>query len=526
MKRRTFVTGTASTLLAMPALAQSERSRVLKFVPQAALTVLDPIWTTAGVTQNCAFYVFDTLFAADSTLTLRPQMAEGAAVSDDGRSWTIKLREGLRFHDGTPVRAVDCAASLKRWAAKDTFGQLLAEVVDDWGATDDRTLTIKLKRPFPMLLFALGKPCVNAPFIMPERFAQTDPGKQVSELVGSGPYRFLPDQFMAGARAGWSKFEGYVPRQEAPSWFAGGKVAHFDRIEWQVIPDPATAMAALQTGEIDWWEQVQPDLVETLRSNSQVRIGQGNPTGYVGILRFNCLQAPFNNRRLRQAIVQAVNQADYMGAVTGGNAADYQLCHSMFPCGTPYGSVPQPDPMPGSPDLDRVRQMVKDSGYQGEKIVIISPSEFPTIAPFGQITFDLLRRLGMNVELAETDWGTVLQRRNSREPVEKGGWSIFHTWWDSVSVSLPAINSFVRGQGEKGWFGWYSNPAIETAITQWLSAPDDAARQRLSADVQAAAFQDAPTVPLGQFFIRTAMRRDLTGLVEGPAPVPWSLRRA
>ena len=526
VKRRTFLGAAAASALPLPAIAQPERNRVLKFVPQAALSALDPIWTTAAVTTNCGFYVFETLFAVDSALKPLPQMAEGAVASDDGRSWTVKLREGLRFHDGTPVRAVDCAASLKRWAAKDTFGQSLAGVVDEWVATDDRTLTIKLKQPFPLLPFALGKPAANVPFIMPERLAQTDPAKQVTELVGSGPYRFLPDQFVSGARAAWARFDAYVPRQEAPSWFSGGKVAHFDRIEWQVIPDAATAFAALKTGEVDWWEQVQPDMVGALKTDRNVQIGPGDPTGYVGVMRFNHLQPPFNNPKLCHAILQAVNQADYMGAVTGGDATAYKICHSMYPCSTPYGVVPQPDPMPGKPDLDRSRQLVKESGYNGEKVVIINPSDFATIEPFGQITYDLLRRLGMNVELQETDWGTVVQRRNNREPVDKGGWSIFHTWWNGISITLPATNSIERGQGEKGWFGWYTNPKIESLVTEWLTAPDDATRQRLGMDVQVAAFQDVPTVPLGQFFIRTAMRSDLTGLVEGPAPIPWGLRRA
>ena len=527
MKRRNFLrAAVAAATLPMPALAQSERTRVLKFVPQAALTIMDPIWTTASVTENSAFYVFDTLFGVDSQLVPRPQMAEGASVSDDGRTWTVKLREGLKFHDNTPVRAVDCAASLKRWAARDTLGQTLALVVDDWVVTDDRTLTIKLKQPFPLMIFALGKPAANVPFIMPERLALTDPSKQIPDLVGSGPYRFLPDQFVAGARSAWAKFDGYVPRQEPTSWFSGGKMAYFERVEWQVIPDSATAFAALKTGEIDWWEQVQPDMVASLKAAKGVTLGSGDPTGYVGVMRFNHLTAPFNNPKLCNAIVQAVNQTDYMGAVTANDPNSYRVCHSMFPCGTPYGVTPTPDPMSDDPDLGRIKQLVKDSGYNGEKIVIINPSDQAAIEPFGQITYDLLsRRLGMNVDLQETDWGTVITKRNNRGPVNQGGWSIFHTWWNGAAVSLPAINSFVRGQGATGWFGWYSNPKIETLTGEWLAAPDDAARQRLAMDIQLVAFADAPTVPLGQFFIRTALRSDLTGLVEAPAAVPWGLRR-
>ena len=307
-------------------------------MPQANLTSLDPIWTTAAVTENHAYAVYDTLYAVNSKLEPKPQMAEGHTVSDDGRTYLIKLRDGLKFHNGEPVRAQDCAASLSRWSVRDTMGQTLAKFVDQWGAQDDRTLKVTLKSPFPLLIDALGKPAANEPWIMPEHVAKADPMQQVKETIGSGPFKFVPGDFVPGSSAAYEKFDGYVPRQEPPDWASGGKVAYFKRIEWKIIPDSATAAAALQSGEVDWWEQVLADLVPLLKRNKGIEIGLANPTGYLGVLRFNELNPPFNDARIRRAVMMALNQDDYMRAVTGNDTTAYRTCKALFPCGTPFGT--------------------------------------------------------------------------------------------------------------------------------------------------------------------------------------------
>jgi len=529
MRRRTLLqaaTALPAAALARPAIGQDMRARTLRFVPQANLTSLDPIWTTAAVTENHGWTVFDTLYGMTEDLQVRPQMAEGHEVSEDGRTWRIRLREGLRWHDGEPVRAQDCAASLARWSKRDTFGQSLSAVVDAWEAADDRTIRIRLTSRFPMLIDALAKPAAIAPFMMPERIARTDPFQQITEIVGSGPYRFLPSEYVSGSRAVYAKFDGYVPRQEPPSRTAGGKVARFDRVEWSIIPDSATAAAALQAGEIDWWEQVNADLTPLLRRAHGVKVEISNTLGYIGMARFNCLHPPFDNPRLRRALLYAVNQEDYLRAVTGNDPEAFRVCHSMWPCGTPYESRTGAAPLEGPRDLERVRAMIRDAGYAGQRIVIINPTDFPTIGPLGQVTADLLRRLGMNVDLVETDWGSVVQRRASREAPERGGWSIFHTWWPGISIINPAVNATLRGQGERGWFGWYRNDRVEQLAAAWLQASAEAEQERLADEIQKESFENAPILPLGQFFIRTGYRSDLTDMLKGNSPYPWNLRRA
>ncbi len=525
MQRRTLLQTATAAVLARPALAQPEARHTLRFVPQAPLTVLDPGYTTANVTRAHATLMFDTLFAVDSSLRPQPQMAEGYTVSDDGRLWMVKLREGLHFHDGTPVLAADCAASMRRWAVADTLGQIVAPVVDAWEAADDRTLLVRLKRPFPFLLDAMASPTGMMAVILPARLAAVLPGRQGLEMVGSGPFRFLPDEFNAGSRAAYARFDGYQPRGEPPSWNSGGKAVFFDRIEWLGMPDPATAAAALQAGEVDWWEQALADLVPTLRRNGGIAVDRSDPTGYVAVMRFNTLQPPFDKPLMRRAMLHAVDQNDYMATVTGGDDASYRICHSLFPCGTPYGIPATPDPMREPPDLDKARALIREAGYAGERIVVISPTDFPSISPFGQITYETMRKLGLNVELAESDWGSVLARRNNRGPVAQGGWSVFHTWNSGGSVFDPARNTTVRGQGEKGWAGWYGSDRMEELAQAWLNAAQAADRQRIAAQVQDLASLDAPSVPIGQFYINTAYRRSLAGIMPSPTPVPWGVRR-
>jgi len=526
MKRRTFLQGAAAAALIGPAATRPASaqagSELLKFVPQANLSALDPVWTTATVTNNHGYYVFDMLYGADENLKPQPQMAEGHEVSPDGKTWRIRLREGLTFHDGTPVKGADCAASLKRWTQRDPYGQLLGRAVEEWNAPDDRTVEIKLKRPFPMMLDCLAK-SDQPPVIMPERLAKTDANTAVTEMVGSGPYRFVASGFVSGSRVVYEKFDAYKPRTEPPSRNAGGKVAHFKRIEWQILPDPATAAAALTQGEIDWWERPLADLQPMLAGNKQIKQEIIDKAGRGAIIRLNHLQAPFNNPKVRAAVRMAVKQEDYMRATQGDDTSLWQTCRSLWWRGTPYYDGEQEDLMPQS--LEKAKAALKESGYNGERVVIINPTDFPDIGPLGEVTFELLKQLGMNVEMAASDWGTVVQRRGSREAVDKGGWSIFHTTGSATSWSNPAMSTLVRGQGDKGWFGWWKSDKAEELAEAWLYAPDETAQRASAKALARLALEEVATIPLGQFVSRTAYRSNLTGMLAGSAPYPYGLKR-
>lgn len=524
MDRRTLLKGTAASLLATPALAQPAKTATLRFVPQANLTLLDPIFTTATVTGNHGYYVFDTLYSVAADGKPKPQMAEGHTISDNKLVWRIKLREGLKFHDGTPVRAVDCAASIERWSKREPFGQIMAKSVESFGAADDRTIEIKLTKPFPLLLEAIGKPDSSVCFIMPERLAKTDANKQITEMVGSGPYRFNAKEYVSGSLVVYEKFDGYVPRGEKADWATGGKVCHFPRIEWKIIPDPATASAALQAGEIDWWEQPQADLLPLLAKDKNITLQTDIPQGRLSILRFNCLQAPFNDVRLRRAVMMALNQEDYMRASFGDDTSLWKVCRSLIPCDTPYETKEDGPWLKG--DLNGAKAALKAAGYTDQKVVIINPTDFPAIHPLGLVTADILKKIGMNIELVEADWGTVVQRRGSKEPIEKGGWSIFHTFGSAPAYATPATSSIIRGQGQTAWFGWWESAKAEELAQAWLDAPDEAARAKAGAEIGKLAMTDVPTIPLGQWYGKTAFRKSITGVLPGVSPYPWGVKPA
>jgi peptide/nickel transport system substrate-binding protein len=521
MKRRSLLKAalaTAAAPLAAPALAQPVPT--LRFIPQANLTALDPVWTTATVTFNHAYYVFDVLYATDSKGAHRPQMAEGHTVSDDGRTWRFPLRAGLFFHDGEPVRAQDCAASLARWAKRDPFGQILEKSVESWGAADDRTVEIKLKRPFPLLLAAIAK-AEGPPFIMPERLAKTDANTAVREVVGSGPFRFVADEYNSGSRVVYAKFDRYVPRQEAPDGTAGGKMAHFGRVVWNVIADPSTAGAALQNNEADWWERPLVDLIPTLLRNPAIRAEVTDPAGRLALCRPNCLQPPMNDVKLRRAVLASVRQEDFMRASRGDDEKLWTTSRSLFPRNTPYYQD-HADLMPG--DLSRAAAMLKEAGYAGQKLVIINPTDFPDIGPLGLVMNDALKKLGVNVELRESDWGTVIQRRASREPIEKGGWSLFHTTGPAPTYGSPVTSPLVRGQGERGWFGWWGNARAEELAEAWVEASDPAQQAKLAQELGRLALSEVATIPVGQFYLQTAYRTSLKDMVKGLAPFPWGVK--
>lgn len=528
MRRRTLLQAAgviaAATALPRPAIGQVSRANTLRLIPHANLTVLDPVFTTAGITNAHGYLVFDFLYAMDSKQQIQPQMAEGHTIEDNGRTWIIKLRPGQMFHDGTPVRAVDCVASLNRWTVRDPFGQLLGRALDAFEAADDRTIRVKLKRPFPRLLNAIGK-AVTSPFIMPERIAKTDAATPVTEMVGSGPYRFLKDEFVPGARVAYARNDAYAPRDGAPDWLAGGRKGWFQRIEWHIISDPATAGAALRAGEVDWWEWGLPDLLPQLARDPNIRVQVTDKLGLYSILRFNMATAPFNNPRLRRAIVEAVDQNDFMLPISANDPQGYRTCYAMIPCGLPHSTEVGASFMKPPKDLEKSRAAVKASGYNGEKVVILNPTDLPSLHPLGLVAADLLKKLGMNVDLQEMDWGTVVQRRSSTEPVERGGWSIFPTNGGPLIVGLPPLNIYIRGQGARGWVGSYENAEIERLVEAWLDASTDADQDRIYEAIQKSAFDSPPIVPLGQYYPKTAYRKDIVGVQDFVLPTPWTTRR-
>jgi peptide/nickel transport system substrate-binding protein len=525
MRRRQFLAATAATL-AMPALARGQSSQVLTVVPQADLAVLDPVWTTAYQTRDHATMVFDTLYGTDSSFRAQPQMVEGALADADGKQWRLTLRPGLKFHDGTKVLARDCVASIRRWGARDSFGQALLAATDELSAPDDRTIRFRMKRPFALLPDALGKAPPSICAIMPERLAATDPQTQVTEMVGSGPYRYKQDERVPGSRVVYERFADYVPRPDGtPSGTAGPKQAHFERVEWRIIPEGGTVAAALQRGEVDWWLIPDVDLLAPLRRDAKLTVRNTDPSGFIATMRFNQLIPPFDNPALRRAVLAAVKQADYMTALAGTDPSLWRDGCGVFCPGTPLASDAGMAALTGPRDQAALQRALAAAGYRGERIVLLAPTNIASAKTLADITQDWMKTLGMNVDYQAMDWATLVQRRAKQDPIEQGGWNLYHTSWSGADQLNPAGHVFLRGNGKAATVGWPSSPQLETLREAWLQAPDLASQQKIAAQMQLQAFEDVPYVPLGQYFVPAIHQANLTGVLDGN-PVFWNVRRS
>ncbi len=509
MLRRTLLTGAAG-LLAAPALGQPAATRVLRYVPQTDLTVLDPVFTTAYVTRHHALMIYDQLYGLDANLQPQPQMVEGHEEESDGLVWRFRLREGLRFHDGAPVRGRDCIASIRRWAQRDGLGQVMLGRVAEMTAPDDRTFVIRLNRRFGPMLDTLGKIGPSALFIMPERIAAADANTQIRETIGSGPFRFRPDERVIGARVVYERNPDYVPREGVSSWAAGPKRVHFDRVEWTVMPDPGTAAAALRNNEVDWWENPPNDLVPILRRARDVVVKRNSPLGTIGTGIFNTLHPPFDKPAVRRAVLRAMSQADFMTAAAGADPTLWKADAGVFTPGTPLATDAGIEAITAPRDLDRSRRELRAAGYNGETVVLLAPSDQQTLSAIAEVQLDLFKKLGVAVDYRLSDWGTLVQRRASKEAPDKGGWSMFHTTWNGLDGINPGVMTYLRANGERAWFGWPNVPKLDALRQAWFEAPELAARQAIAADIQRTVFDEAPYLPTGQYFASTAYRRSIT----------------
>ncbi len=527
MRRRTLLSGLAVAAAApsMPALAQGAAAHTLRFMPQADVTAVDPMSTTSYGVRNHGHMCWDTLYGPDENLVIRPQLAEGHVVEDDGLRWVFTLREGIRFHDNERIRAQDAVASIQRWWQRDTLGQTLRERTAEIRALDDRRFEIRLRQKFGPMLEALGKPSSYPCFIYPERFATVDPARPFTEVVGSGPYRFVAAERLSGARAVYSKFEGYVPNPNAPSLLGGAKLAHFERVEFTWIPDAATVAAALQSGEIDMYEQVAPDLRPILRRHRDIIVDRVDTGGLVAHLRFNHLHPPFDNPAIRRALLHSINQADFMTSIMGNDRSLWSDGIGAFPAASPLANDEGIGVLTSPRSFDRARAALREAGYANEPVTVLHPTDVVNNNTMTTVLTDALKRSGLNAESATSDWGTVLQRRARQEPPGQGGWNALVVLFGGVDLNNPGVHPLLRGNGRQAWFGWPTSPTLEALREEWLGAADLDAQKAIGRRIQAALWQDVPYIPLGQYFIDAAWRRNISGIQKG-LTLPLNLRRS
>ena len=515
--RRHFLQGGAASVavLGAPAVSRAQpepaKQKILRAVMQGDLRSFDPIWTSASITEYHGLLIYDTLFGVNEDMKPQPQMVEKYGVSDDKLTWTFQLRDGLRFTDGSTVTATDCVASMRRWAVRDGFGQHMFARVKDTSAIDDRTFTVILREPYPLILDAFGKAGGPLLFIMRKKEAETDPMQQITEYVGSGPFIFNTKETKQGASYVYDRNPNYVPRSEPPSALSGGKIAKLDRVIWDNIADDQTAIAALQNGEIDFFELPPIDLIDQLETDKNIHLEVLNKAGQTIWAQLNFLYPPFNNVKARQALLYLVNQADVLKAAIG-NPKYYRTCGSYFGCGVPMENDANTEWFKEAPNKSKARALFHEAGYDGRPVVILQPTNFAVFNTAMQLLAQWLREIDVDAQLATSDWGSVVSRRAVREPPDKGGWNIFPA--AILSEAASNLLGFIghSATGDKAWFGWPSNEKHEQLRNEWARTSSDD-HLAIAKEIQANAWDFVPHVYMGEYVRPSAWRSNVRGVL-------------
>ena len=520
---RRFLLASAVALAAV-SVSPFASAQTIKVVMHSDVKILDPVFSGAYITRNHAYMIYDTLFAIDEKLQVKPQMVDSWTTSDDGLTWTFKLRDGLEWHDGTPVTAEDCVASLKRWAARDSMGQKLALSVQDYKIVDAKTFQIVLKEKFGPLLDALGKPSVVVPFMTPKKSAETDAFKQIDDYIGSGPFIFKKDEWKPGEKLVYLRNPKYKPRPEPMSGLAGGKVVSVDRVEWVWIPDAETQLNALVSGEIDMLESVSFDHLPMLEKNKDIRVITSTTPGQY-VFRMNWLQPPFNNQKIRQAVTYALGQEEFLQANVGDKRF-YRACKAMFTCDTPLATTAGMDGLIEG-NAAKARELLKEAGYDGTVVVIPQPTDLGVIKQLAPVAKSQLEKAGFKVEVQPMDWQSMVTRLTTKKgPPSEGGWNAFGTSWTQLDILDPLRTPNLATTCEKARGGWPCDEGMEKLRDKFVRAITPAEKKAVAEEVQIYAMQIVTHVPLGEWFDVGAVRSNIgTMAVPPPIPVFWGVTK-
>ena len=516
---------------AAPALIASRSARsadkVLKVVLAVDMRGIDPVFNTAAYAAYHGYLVYDQLFALDSRGKPQPQMVDTWEASPDRKAWKFRLRSGLKFHDGSPVRAADAVASILRWKDRDVVGKALFSAGAKLEAVDDLTFTLELRDSFGLVLDALAKPLSNALFVMPEAVAKTPATVQISSAVGSGPFIFVKEEWRPGSKAVYVRNPDYLPRQEKPDGLAGAKVARVDRVEWLSMPDPTTAISALGAGEIDYLQNPAMDTYPVLKANPKVRFVTVDPTGSMIWIRPNHLQPPFDNPKARQALLHAIDQTAILQAIGAPAENARPFCGSFFMCGTPLETKAGTAGLE-KPDLEKAKALLKESDYDGRPVVFMQPSDLAANFNATVVVAEGMRKAGFKVDIQPLDWGTLSQRRSNKGPVDannKGGWNLFITVATALDASTPLTNPYLATPCPNDVAGFPCDEELQRLRRSWWESTDEAERAKLADRIQERAYQVVPYINGGQWKQFTAVRTNVSGLGETTVPVFWEVAK-
>ena len=496
------------------------QDKVLKVSLSTELQVLDPIVTRINSARVFAYLAYDTLVAMDSAGNFKPQMLDRWEVSNDKLTYTFTLRDGLVWNDGTPVTSEDCVASIERWAKRDPFGGAMMDAVSELRVIDAKQFVMQLRRPFAFVIEALGRSGHQVPVMMPARLARLDAAKPVPEVAGSGPFIFQRKEWRPGDVASFVPNPRDRARPEAPDGLAGGKVVKLDRLDIVSIADQSTRSNALEAGELDWLEIAPMDHVASMRANSAITVGK--PRGvdqFLAVLNVNHATPPFNNIKVRKALQAAIVQPEIVTAVGLPDDLVTPFCGSIYMCNAP-GSTDAGTDVLKSAGAERARQLLKESGYAGEPVVVFHSRTSALLNPMGLVVAAQLRRAGFNVQVETRDSATMQQRR-----LQRTGWSIVPVVINGIDLMNPLASPVVSGNCFDTAPGWYCDPKMTDLLQRYAVAGEPGEQRRLADQIQVAFHDNVNYIIAGQVAAPSAWRSSLTGVVPFTFPLFWNITR-
>lgn len=516
--------GVAILLLTLPFAAMGE---TVRFASSENLKGLDPIFTTSATTISHGYLVYDTLFAVNSKFEPQPQMVDKWTATNDGMKYTFTIRKGMKWHDGSPVEASDIVASLKRWGMISGEAKAMISRLSSITVKDNLTFEMVFSEKFGPVLLTMANPVIPG-FMMRAEEAATPPDKQVENIIGSGPFRFLKDEWQPGSKIVYEKFSDYIPRSEPADGYAGGKVAKVDRVEWNIIPDKNTSVQALIAGEIDAIENVPADLAPMLRSHDDITVKVTNPLGVLGHLRVNTLHAPFDKPEGRQALLYLIDQDAYNTASVGNDPDLKKTCYAIFGCGSLFETDVGAAPFK-KVDPKKAMALLKSAGYDGRNIVILDPTDWDEGHNYALILGQSLREAGANVDVQAMDWSTLSERRTSKlAPSDNSHWDVFPTTWPTITMSNPISNIPLASSCEDDtstWYGWPCDEEIERLRAAFIQAGNVEEQKQITRDLQKRYYEYVPYVNAGQFVTINAWRKDLKDVIPFMQLVFWNIEK-
>ena len=417
MPWNTFVRAVVAAALAVAVMAGAaaaaetpKRGGILRVGNLGEPPALDAHWTTASITETLTNHIYEGLYSLDRDNRPIPMLAESHSVSRDGLAYTFKLRQGIKFHNGKEMTSEDVVASLARWGKQSVYGKTLFDKVADLRARDTYTVELKLKEKVAIVLVSLAVPN-NFAAIYPREIAEKFPPQtKITEYVGTGPYKLAewkPDRYIRMVR-----FNDYKPRNEPPNGYGGGKTAYLDEIRWIPVPDVATRVAQVETGELEFADDLNLDAYDRLKRNPGARPIIGKPYYWL-VAVLNKKDGLMQNQKLRQAWQAAIDIEPIMRNVAGGKAEFYRMDSSLA-----FAEVPAwHTSLPGLPwnahDRDKARRLLREAGYKGEPVRFMTTQEYKWMYDFALLTKQQLEDVGFVIDLQVMDWSTLVQRRNN-----------------------------------------------------------------------------------------------------------------